>query len=92
MARRLLVVEDTFVLKRLGIVLAPFVSVEELPDMPFERRFDVELRSPEGTTRKASAVLTIPRVADMKPPYKAALRLPDETADAVPPGTEVWTV
>jgi len=92
MPRRLLVVETSFAFGGRGIVLAPLISIDELSDVRFETPIEVELRSVDGRTRRTSAILTVPRISDMKPPYKAAVRLPDEASHDVPAGAEVWTV
>lgn len=93
MPRRLLVVERTFVLRgRRGVLLEPFVPLDELEDLLFGAPIDMELRTVDGGARRTRAVLSIPRISGEPRATRAVVLLPDETAESVPAGTEVWTV
>jgi hypothetical protein len=87
MAERLLVVEEAFVARGRGVLLAPRFTVAE----PRTGSFRVVLRPPGAAERETSAELEVSHMRGALAPY-AMLRLPELTPDDVPEGTEVWTV
>ena len=86
MAERLVVVEEAFVARGRGVLVAPRFTLPQLAT-----RLRVALRLPDGTTREAAGELEVAHMRGALAPY-AMLRLPDLTVDDVPAGTEIWTV
>ena len=91
MGERLLVVEEAFVTRGRGVLLAPRFTLSPTLEMPRAGAFRVMLRFPGGTEREASAELEISHVRGTLAPY-AMLRLTELTPDDVPELTEVWTI
>jgi hypothetical protein len=90
MEKRLLVVEDVYFWRGLGVILGPFVPFDALPQpeqMPIHRT--VILRRPDGTSQRVEAVFVAPTCG---PPerldYDCLLRGLER--DDVPVGTEIW--
>ena len=87
MAERLVVVEEAFVARGRGVLVAPrFTALTPRPGT-----FRVQLRFPDGTTRETSAELEVSHMRGSLPPF-AMVRLPELTVNDVPPDTEVWTL
>lgn len=87
MAERLVVVEEAFVARGRGVLVAPrFTALTPRPGT-----FRVQLRFPDGTTRETSAELEVSHMRGSLPPF-AMVRLPELTVDDVPSSTEVWTL
>ncbi|MEZ4258906.1 MAG: hypothetical protein R3B36_07545 [Polyangiaceae bacterium] len=87
LTRLLLTVEDTFDIRGRGLVLAPFLPLDDACPRPFS----LELHRPDGTIRWASARA---QVAFIDPPPKEPkvhLLLLDAQKSDVPVGTKVWT-
>ena len=87
MAERLVTVEEAFVARGRGVLIAPRFTLEA----PRTGKFRVRLRFPDGAERETSAELEVSHVRGALAPY-AMLRLPELAPDDVPAGTEVWTV
>ncbi len=87
MAERLVVVEEAFVARGRGVLIAPrFTALTPRPGT-----FRVQLRLPDGTTRETSAELEVAHMRGSLPPF-AMVRLPELSENDVPPSTEVWTL
>lgn len=84
---RIVTVEEAFVARGRGVLVAPRFTAEA----PRAGRFPVRLRFPEGTERVSVGELEIAHVRGALAPY-AMLRLPELSVEDVPAGTEVWTV
>lgn len=82
----MLVVEEAFVARGRGVLLAPRFTLAQ----PRPGAFRVTLRLPGGEARDAEATIEIAHVRGPLPPY-AMIRLPELSPADVPPGTEVWT-
>ena len=87
MAEHLVTVEEAFVARGRGILIAPRFTLER----PRTGTFRVCLRLPGGAERETMAELEVSHVRGALAPY-AMLRLPELTPDDVPPSTEIWTV
>jgi hypothetical protein len=87
MSERLVVVEEAFVARGRGVLVAPRFTSEN----PRTGAFQVELRLPDGTRRETSAEMEVSHVRGALAPY-AMLRLKELGVADVPEGTEVWTV
>ena len=83
-SERLLTVKTAFPVRG-GVELLPAVSSDRLPRSPF----DVTVRLPDGSQHRRSATATVAHIRGALPPL-AMLRVLGESADAFPPGTEVW--
>lgn len=84
MAQRLIVVEDAYRTRGLGILVEPrYIAKGPEPE------FQVRLRFPDGTERTVRAGV---ETSHMRGPNGvfAMLRLPDLAPEDVPVGTEVW--
>jgi hypothetical protein len=84
MAERLIVVKDAFS-ARGGVDVLPAVASDRVPPSPF----DVVLRSPDGSERRARGVAVVSHVRGPLPPL-ARIRLEGVVVDDVSPGTEIW--
>jgi len=85
MAERLVVVEEAFVARGRGVLIAPrFTAVTPRPGT-----FRVQLRFPEGRPRGPAAGREVSQGRGSPPPF-AMVRLPELTVNDVPPNTEVW--
>ena len=87
MVERLVTVEEAFVARGRGVLIAPRFTLER----PRSGSFRVRLRFPDGSERETSAELEVSHVRGALSPY-AMVRLPELAADDVPATTEVWTV
>lgn len=85
--RLLLVVDDAFPARGRDVTVSPRITV----DAPTRAPFPVRLRLPTGEDRTLTAVFEIAHIQGPLPPY-ALVRLQGTTVDAVPVGTEVWTL
>jgi hypothetical protein len=85
--RRLLTIEDTFIIRALGLVVVPAPPVAEVQG-PGD--LDVELRLPGG--QRPSATLTLLHQSITPPPTMRRWGCTFRTLDKedVPIGTEVW--
>jgi len=85
MSTPLVVVEEAFVARGSGVLVAPRITIEDPPGAPFP----VHLRFPDGTDRRALATFD---VAHIRGPHGtfAMVRLLGLTPADVPAGTEVW--
>ena len=80
-----LVVEDAFVGRGRGVLIAPRFAL----DAPRVGGFPVRLQLPDGRDRIAKAELEVSHMRGALAPW-AMLRLPELAPDDVPPGTEIW--
>jgi hypothetical protein len=87
MGQLLVVVEEAFVARGRGVLIAPRFTL----DKSRTGAFRVRLRLPDGTERESSAELEISHMRGALAPY-AMVRLPELTPDDVPEKTEVWTI
>jgi len=87
MAERLVTVEEAFVARGRGVLIAPRFTAEQ----PRAGRFGVRLRFPDGTEREVSAELEVAHMRGTLAPY-VMVRLPELAPDDVPSGTEIWTI
>ncbi len=85
MADRIVVVEEAFVARGRGVLVAPRFTAEAAR----AGRFPVRLRLPDGTERDASGELEVSHVRGALAPW-AMLRLPELSVDDVPAGTEIF--
>ncbi len=79
-----LTVEEAFVARGRGVLVAPRITVADPPRASFR----VRLRLPDGSERETSAALEVSHVRGALAPY-AMLRLPELAPEDVPPGTEI---
>jgi hypothetical protein len=86
LTRLLLTVEDSFDIRGRGLVLAPFLLIEEARPRPFP----VALHRPDGTIRWASALAQVPFVDPPPKEPRVHLLLLDTPKGEVPIGTRVW--
>ena len=86
MAERLIIVEEAFVARGRGVLIAPRFTL----DRPLANKLRVRLRLPDGSERETSAEIEISHVRGALAPY-AMLRLPELAPEAVPASTEIWT-
>ncbi len=84
MPERLVTVEEAFVARGRGVLVAPRFTL----DRPLENKLRVRLRLPDGTERETRAEVEVSHVRGALAPY-AMLRLPDLAPEDVPPGTEI---
>ena len=87
--RRLLVVEDMFLIAGRGLVVIPGPLVTEFPGPVV---LAVELRRPDGSTRSATMFIEWTFQSPPPPEYRFACVFRDLLATDVPRGTEIWTV
>jgi len=87
MPERLITVEEAFVARGRGVLIAPRFT----PERPRTGTFRVRLRFLDGRDRETSAELEVSHVRGTLTPY-AMLRLPELGPEDVPEGTEVWTI
>lgn len=87
MAERLITVEEAFVARGRGVLIAPRFTVER----PRTGRFRVLLRLPDGSERETSAELEVAHMRGALAPY-AMVRLPDLRPEDVPARTEIWMI
>ncbi len=85
--RLLLVVDDAFPARGRDVTVSPRITVEN----PTRAPFAVRLRLPDGRDVSHTAVFEIAHIQGPLAPY-ALVRLQATTVDAVPVGSEVWTV
>ncbi len=85
--RKLLTVEDTFLIAQRGLIVVPAILIQQ-----FERHGDVqvELRLPDGSTR--DAVLSLIEAFVVPPPKERRYECIFKTLgkEDVPIGTEIW--
>ncbi|MGO8996611.1 MAG: hypothetical protein ACLQVI_25130 [Polyangiaceae bacterium] len=86
MAERLVVVEEAFVARGPGVLVAPRITLTR----PAQGPFAVRLRFPDGAERAAKASFDVAHIRGPLPPF-AMVRLLDCTPGDVPAGTEIWT-
>jgi len=87
----LLTVTDTFAIRGRGLILAPDVDLGTNAQLTLA----VELRRPDGSRIRTSALAQVPFVSPPNPDrlLRHMLTLPAEVGkDEVPVGTEVWVV
>lgn len=87
MPERLVTVEEAFVARGRGVLIAPRFTLGR----PLAGTFRVRLLFPDGRERETSAELEVSHVRGTLAPY-AMLRLPELGPEDVPEHTEVWTV
>jgi hypothetical protein len=87
MGDRMLTVEEAFVARGRGVLLMPRFTTDDPP----RGAFRVKLRTPDGSERETTAEVEVSHMRGKLAPF-AMVRLPEETVESVPPGTEVWTV
>ena len=87
MAERLVTVEEAFVARGRGVLIAPRFTLAQ----PRSGAFRVRLRSPDGAERETSAELEVSHMRGSLAPY-AMVRLPELAPEDVPVGTEIWTL
>lgn len=88
MTERLLVVEEAFVARGKGVLLMPRFTMTS-PSPP-KGAIPVRLRLPDGTEKTTTALVEVAHMRGALAPY-AMYRLPELSADDVPPGTELWS-
>ena len=85
--RKLLTVEDTFLIASRGLIVVPGIPVQQ-----FKRpaNLKVELRLPDGSTR--SAVLSLMIAFQTPPPkeYRYECTFKGLKKEDIPIGTEIW--
>ena len=86
LSRLLLTVEDTFEISGRGLVLGPFLPVDEAR----KQAFSVELHRPDGTIRWATALAQLPFIHPTPKKLEVHLLLIDARKDEVPVGTKIW--
>lgn len=89
--RRLLTVTDTFAIEGRGLVLAPDVDLGS----ECQLTLTVELRRPDGSRLRATALAQVPFVSPPNPNRRLRHFLTlhaDVGKDDVPIGTQVWAV
>jgi hypothetical protein len=84
-AAPLVVVEDAFVARGSGVLVAPRITIVEPETAPFP----VRLRMPDGTEKAATASFDVAHIRGPGGVF-AMVRLLGLTPDDVPRGTEVW--
>ena len=87
MVERLITVEEAFVARGRGVLVAPRFTLAQ----PRTGAFRVRLRYPDGAERETSAELEVSHVRGSLAPY-AMVRLTELAPEDVPAGTEIWTV
>jgi hypothetical protein len=83
----LVIVEEAFVTRGSGVLVAPRITVRDEGSAPFA----VRLRLPDGTERTATAELEVAHIRGPNGAF-AMVRLQGLTPEQVPKGTEVWRV
>lgn len=86
-ARKLLTVEDAFLIQGRGILVLPWIT-----DYSGPMSFPVMLRKPNGKEIPAQAHLDIPRQEVPGKPYPFACSFPAMGMEEIPIGTEVWVL
>lgn len=86
MPERLVVVEEAFVARGPGVLVAPRITLPSSSTGPFA----VRLRLPDGSERAATASFDVAHIRGPLAPF-AMVRLLDCAAGDVPAGTEIWT-
>jgi len=86
MPERLVVVEEAFVARGPGVLVAPRITLPSSAGKPFA----VRLHLPDGSERAATASFDVAHIRGPLAPF-AMVRLLDCAAGDVPPGTEIWT-
>jgi hypothetical protein len=79
------VVEEAFVARGSGVLVAPRITILEAETAPFP----VRLRLPDGTERTATASFDVAHIRGPSGVF-AMVRLLDVTLADVPVGTEIW--
>jgi hypothetical protein len=87
MPDRLVVVEEAFVARGPGVLVAPRITLPSAAQGPFA----VRLRLPDGSERAATASFDVAHIRGPLAPF-AMVRLLDCAPGDVPAGTEIWTV
>ena len=90
MGKKLLVVEDCFVARGPGVLVAPRFTAAEAPTPGDGASFAVRLVLPDGSSREAKATVDVAHLRGALPPW-SMLRLHGVAVDDVPPGTEIWS-
>jgi hypothetical protein len=88
MSEPLVVVEEAFVARGPGVLIAPRIT---LPSWAGTAPFPVRLRLPDGSERGATASFDVAHIRGPLAPF-AMVRLVDCAPGDVPAGTEIWTV
>lgn len=83
----LLVVEDAFVARGKGVLVAPRFTAES----PRRGAFPVRLRLPDGSTREVQAEMEVAHMRGALAPY-AMYRLHVPAPEDIPRGTEIWSL
>jgi hypothetical protein len=87
MVERLVVVEEAFVARGPGVLVAPRITLTR----PAAGTLPVRLHLPNGTDRSATASFDVAHIRGPLAPF-AMVRLLDCAVDDVPAGTEIWTL
>jgi hypothetical protein len=85
--RRLLTVEDTFLIRGRGLLVVPAPRLDEARG---PATFTVELRRPEGVTTVAELTLSVQFLSPTPTVHRWAVSLQGLTMADVPIGTEIW--
>jgi hypothetical protein len=85
--RRLLVVEDTFLITGRGLIVMPPLPASEARPT----QFAVDIRRCDGTCQRGEAFAQVPFITPPPAVPAAHLALLGVTKDEVPIGAEVWT-
>lgn len=85
--QRLVVVDEAFLARGRGVLVAPRFTPERLRT----GRFSVRLSIPGGRGVDTVAELEVSHVRGALTPF-AMVRLPELTVDDVPPGTEIFAL
>lgn len=80
----LVIVEEAFVTRGSGVLVAPRITFDDSTRAPFA----VILRLPNGEEKAATATFEVSHIRGTHPPF-AMLRVLDLTPEDVPPGTAI---
>lgn len=89
--RHLLIVDDTFLIKNRGLVLAPDVPLHRLPGS-WQQKIRVGVCTPSGQASAFDALVAIPFVSplNLKRNLTYTITLSATSREEVPSGSEVW--